>query len=154
LTCNDISTEKEKKPKREGNRNTKQQKKKNTCNIVTWNVRSVYEGKLNIVQKEINRMDTDILGISEMKWIGSGHFRSANNSVVIGTQYPKKEWRGNDHNKPNVSVTYRLQASKRQNHIYKNEGTPGKQLAYRSTLLQPAWKQQTQKSSTETYARL
>jgi hypothetical protein len=27
-------------------------------------------------------MDIDILGISEMKWIGSGHFRSANNTVM------------------------------------------------------------------------
>jgi exonuclease III len=42
----------------------------------------MYEGKLNIVQNEMNRMDLDILGISEMKWIGSGHFRSANNTVI------------------------------------------------------------------------
>jgi hypothetical protein len=27
-------------------------------------------------------MDIDILGISEMKWLGSGHFRSANNTVM------------------------------------------------------------------------
>ena len=30
----------------------------------------------------MNRMDLDTLGISEMKWIGSGHFRSANNTVM------------------------------------------------------------------------
>jgi hypothetical protein len=42
----------------------------------------MYEGKLIIVQREMNRMDIDILGISEMKWIGSGHFRSANNTVM------------------------------------------------------------------------
>jgi hypothetical protein len=29
----------------------------------------MYEGKLNVVQKEMSRMDTDILGI------GKGHFR-------------------------------------------------------------------------------
>jgi hypothetical protein len=39
----------------------------------------MYEGKLNIVQNEMNRMDIDILGISETKWIGSGHFGNANN---------------------------------------------------------------------------
>ena len=42
----------------------------------------MYKGKLNIVQNEMNRMDIDILGISEMKWIGRGHFRSANNTVL------------------------------------------------------------------------
>jgi hypothetical protein len=81
-TCNDIPTEAERKSKREGNRNIKRQKRQNTYNIATWNVRSMYEGKLNIVQREMNRMDIDILGISEMKWIGSGHFRSAINTVM------------------------------------------------------------------------
>ena len=42
----------------------------------------MYEGKLNIVQREMNPMDLDILGIGEMTWIGSGHFRSANNTVM------------------------------------------------------------------------
>jgi hypothetical protein len=42
----------------------------------------MYEGKLNIVQNEMNRWDIDILGLSEMKWICSGHFRSANNTVM------------------------------------------------------------------------
>jgi hypothetical protein len=42
----------------------------------------MYEGKLNIVQGEMNRMDVDILEIREMKWIGSGHFRSANKTVM------------------------------------------------------------------------
>ena len=42
----------------------------------------MYEGNLTIVQNEMNRMVIDILSISEMKWIGSGHFRSANNTVM------------------------------------------------------------------------
>jgi hypothetical protein len=33
------------------------------------------EGKLNIVQKEMKRIGIDILGISEMKWTGNGHFK-------------------------------------------------------------------------------
>jgi hypothetical protein len=82
-TCKDPSTEAEGiRLKREGNRTTKRQKRKNVYNIVTWNVRSMYEGKLNIVQNEMNRKVIDILGISEMKWIGSGHFRNANNTVM------------------------------------------------------------------------
>jgi len=80
-TCNDIPAEAERKSKREGNRSIKSQRGK-THNVATWNVRSMYEEKLNIVQREMNRMDIDILGISEMKWIGSGHFISANNTVM------------------------------------------------------------------------
>lgn len=78
----DISTQAEKISIREGNRATKRQTRKNTYNIATCNVRSMYEGKLNIVHKERKGLDIDILGISEMKWTGRGHFRSANYIVM------------------------------------------------------------------------
>jgi len=42
----------------------------------------MYEGKLNIVQWERDCMNMGMLGISKMKLIGSGHFRSANNTVM------------------------------------------------------------------------
>ena len=45
-------------------------------NIATWNVRSMYEGKLNLVKNEMERMNLSILGISEMKWKGRGYFQS------------------------------------------------------------------------------
>ena len=45
-------------------------------NIATWNVRSMYEGKLNLVMNEMERMNLSILGISEMKWKGRGYFQS------------------------------------------------------------------------------
>ena len=63
---NDFSTKAGKKPKREGNRATNERKRKNTYNIATWNVRSMYEEKLNIVQNKMKRMDIDILGISKI----------------------------------------------------------------------------------------
>jgi hypothetical protein len=53
---------------RKGTTNKKRNKKTNSYNIVTWNVRSMYEGKLDIVREEMKRLDIDILGISEMKW--------------------------------------------------------------------------------------
>jgi hypothetical protein len=62
-TCTNISTQAEKKANREGNRAIETQNRKNTYNIATWNVRNMYEGKLNIVQEEMNRKDIDILGI-------------------------------------------------------------------------------------------
>jgi hypothetical protein len=64
----------------------------------------MYEGKLNIVQREMNRMDIDILGVSEMKWIGSGHFRSANNTVMYSGH--------NTHRKNGVGMTIANQVSK------------------------------------------
>ena len=36
--------------------------------IGTWNVRSMNQGKLEVVKQEIARVNTDILGISELKW--------------------------------------------------------------------------------------
>ena len=40
--------------------------------IGTWNVRSMNQGKLDVVKQEISRVKVDILGISELKWTGMG----------------------------------------------------------------------------------
>ena len=34
------------------------------------------QGKLDVVQQEMARVNTDILGTSELKWIGMGEFNS------------------------------------------------------------------------------
>jgi hypothetical protein len=57
-----------KKTVSKGTTNKMRNKKKNTYNIATWNVRSMYEGNLDIVREEMNRLNIEILGISEMKW--------------------------------------------------------------------------------------
>ena len=44
--------------------------------IGTWNVRSMNQGKLEVVKQEIARVNIDILGISELKWTGMGEFNS------------------------------------------------------------------------------
>ena len=36
----------------------------------TWNVRSMNQGKLEVVKQEIARVNIDILGIRELKWTG------------------------------------------------------------------------------------
>ena len=38
--------------------------------IGTWNVRSVNQGKLEVVKQEMARVNVNILGISELKWTG------------------------------------------------------------------------------------
>ena len=44
--------------------------------IGTWNVRSMNQGKLEVVQQEMTRANIDILGISELKWTGMGELNS------------------------------------------------------------------------------
>ena len=44
--------------------------------IGTWNVRSMNQGKLEVVKQERTRMNVNILGISEIKWTGMGEFNS------------------------------------------------------------------------------
>ena len=44
--------------------------------IGTWNVRSVNQGKLEVVKQEMARVNVDILGISELKWTGVGELNS------------------------------------------------------------------------------
>ena len=43
--------------------------------IGTWNIRLMNKGKLEVV-KEMARVNTDILGIIELKWMGVGKFNS------------------------------------------------------------------------------
>ena len=38
--------------------------------IGTWNVRSMNQGKLEVVKQEMERVNINILGISKLKWTG------------------------------------------------------------------------------------
>ena len=44
--------------------------------IGTWNVRSMNQGKLEVVRHEMARVNIDILGISKLKRTGMGEFNS------------------------------------------------------------------------------
>ena len=44
--------------------------------IGIWNVRSMNQGKLEVVKQEMTRVNIDILGISELRWTGMGEFNS------------------------------------------------------------------------------
>ena len=58
-----------------GDRSKVQCYKEQYC-IGTWNVRSMNQGKLEVVKQEMARVNIDILGISELKWTGTGEFNS------------------------------------------------------------------------------
>ena len=42
----------------------------------TWNIRSINQGKLDVVKQEMTRVNVNILGISELKWMQMGKFNS------------------------------------------------------------------------------
>ena len=50
--------------------------KRNISFIGTWNVRSMNQGKLEVVKQEMARVNVNILGISELKWTGMCEFNS------------------------------------------------------------------------------
>ena len=51
--------------------------------IGTWNVRSMNQGKLEVVKQEIARVNIDILGISELRWTGMGEFNSNDHYIYF-----------------------------------------------------------------------
>ena len=52
------------------------------------NVRSMNQGKLDVVKQEMPRVNIDILGIRELKWIGMGEFNSDDHFIYLGGQQP------------------------------------------------------------------
>ena len=58
-----------------GDRSKVQCYKQQYC-IGTWNVRSMNQGKLEMVKQEMARVNVYILAISELKWTGMGEFKS------------------------------------------------------------------------------
>ena len=58
-----------------GDRNTVWCRKEQYC-IGAWNVRSINQGKLEVVIQEMARVNVDILGSSEIKWTGMGEFNT------------------------------------------------------------------------------
>ena len=63
-----------------GDRSKVQCCKEQYC-IGTWNVRSINQGKLEVVKQEMARVNVDILGISELKWTGMGEFNLDNHYI-------------------------------------------------------------------------
>ena len=49
--------------------------------IGSWNVKSMNQGKLEVVKQEMARVNVDILGISELKWTGKDEFNSGDHYI-------------------------------------------------------------------------
>ena len=59
--------------------------------IGTWNVRSMNQGKLEVVKQEMAKVNVDILGISELKWTGMGEFNSDDHYIYYCRQESSEE---------------------------------------------------------------
>ena len=49
--------------------------------IGTWNVRSINQGRLEVIKQEMVRVNVNIVGISELKWTGMAEFNSDDNYI-------------------------------------------------------------------------
>ena len=59
--------------------------------IGTWNVRSMNQGKLEVVEQEMARVKVDILGTSKLKWTGMGEFNSGDRYIYYyGQEYLRR----------------------------------------------------------------
>ena len=74
--------------------------------IGTWNVRSMNQGKLEVVKQEMASMNMDILGISEQKWTRMGEFNSDDHYIY---HYGQESLRRNG-----VAISCSQQESKMQ----------------------------------------
>ena len=49
------------------------------------------QGKLEVVKQEITRVNTDILGISKLRWTGMGEFNSDDHYIYYCGQEPLEQ---------------------------------------------------------------
>ena len=50
------------------------------------------QGKLDVIKQEMAKLNTDILGISELKWMGVGEFNSDDRYLYYyGQECPRRE---------------------------------------------------------------
>ena len=73
-----------------GDRSKVQCCKEQYC-IGIWNVRSMNQGKLEVVKQENARANIDILAIRELKWTGMGEFNTDDHYVYYcGQEYLRR----------------------------------------------------------------
>ena len=68
-----------------GDRSKVQCCKEEYC-IGTWNVRSMNQGKLEVIKQETARVNVNILGISKLNWTGMGEFNSDDHYIYYCRQ--------------------------------------------------------------------
>ena len=54
-------------------------------------VRSMIQGKLEVVKQRMARVNIDILGISKLKWTGMGEFNTDDYYIYLEVKNPLEE---------------------------------------------------------------
>ena len=86
--------------------------------IGTWNVRSMNQGKLEVVKQEMASVNINILGISELKWTGMSDFNSDDHYIYYyGQESLKRNGVANIVNKSPKCSTW-LQSQKRHYELF------------------------------------
>ena len=99
-----------------GDRSKVQCSKEQYC-IGTCNVRSMNQGKLEVVKQEMARVNVDILGISELKWTGMGEFNSDDHYIYYCGQESQNKWSSHHSQQKSLECSSWMQSQKRQNDL-------------------------------------
>ena len=86
--------------------------------IGTWNVRSMNQGKLEVVKQELTRVNIDILGIGELRWTGMGEFNSDDHYIYYcGQEYLRKKWSSHHGQQKSLKCSAWMESQKWQNDL-------------------------------------
>ena len=80
-----------------------------------WNVRSMNQGKLEVVKQEMARVNVNILGISKLKWTGMGEFNSDDHYIYFWI--PQKKWSSYHGQQKSLKCRTWMQSQKQQNDL-------------------------------------
>ena len=86
---------------------------KEQCCIGTWKVRSMNQGKLEVVKWEMARVTFDILKISDLKWTGMGEFNYDNHYVYYcGQESLRRQWSSHHSQQKSLKCSTSMQIQK------------------------------------------
>ena len=86
--------------------------------IGTWNVKSMNQGKLEVVKQELARVKINILGISKLKWTGMGEFNSDDcYYLLLWARIPYKKWSSHHSQQKSPKCSTWMQSQKQQNDL-------------------------------------
>ena len=85
--------------------------------IGTWTVRSMNQGKLEVIKQEMARVNIDILGISKLRWTGMGEFNSNDHYIYYCGQESQKKWSSPHSQQKSLKCSTWMQSQKRQNDL-------------------------------------
>ena len=87
--------------------------------IGTWNVRSMNQGKLEVVKQEMARVNVDILGIREIKWTGKDAFKSDDHYIYYcGQESLRRNWSSHHSQQKSPKCSTWMQSQKWQNDLF------------------------------------